>query len=91
MTNNNSIRKLEKQLEAIFSTLNEFETEIDNLDTEMRRLHQDIVMKNNFDHLQLNWEECKWNKWISVQRREKKLEEAAKVSHKIDKLQNDIE
>ena len=90
MTNNNSIRKLEEQLEAIFSTLNEIETEINNLDTEMRRLHQDIVMKNNFDHLQLNWEECQWNKWISVQRREKKLEEAAKVSHKIDKLQNDI-
>ena len=84
MTNNNSIRKLEEQLEAIFSTLNEIETEIDNLDTEMRRLHQDIVEKNNFDHLQLNWEECKWNKWISVQRREKKLREAEKLSYELE-------
>ena len=90
MSNDNSIRKLEEQLEAIFSTLNEIETEIKSLDTEMRRLHQDIVAKNNFYQLQLNWEECKWNKWISVHRREKKLQEAEKLSSDLEKLQNEI-
>ena len=72
MTNNNSIRQLEEKLEAIFSTLNEIDSEIKSLDTEMKRLHKVIVAKNNFNQLQLTWEECKWDKWISVQQREKK-------------------
>ena len=90
MTNNNSIRQLEEKLEAIFSTLNEIDSEIKSLDTEMKRLHQVIVAKNNFSQLQLTWEECKWNKWISVQQREKKLQEAVKLSNDLEKLQHNI-
>ena len=90
MTNNNSIRQLEEQLEAISSTLNEIDSEIKSLDTEMKRLHQVIVAKNNFSQLQLTWEECKWNKWISVQQREKKLQEAFKLSNDLEKLQSNI-
>ena len=90
MTNNNSIRQLEEKLEAIFSTLNEIDSEIKSLDTEMKRLHQVIVAKNNFSQLQLTWEECKWDKWISVQQREKKLQEAVKLSNDLEKLQNNI-
>ena len=90
MTNNNSIRQLEENLEAIFSTLNEIDSEIKSLDTEMKRLQQVIVAQNNFSQLQLTWEECKWNKWISVQYREKKLQEAEKLSSDLEKLQNEI-
>ena len=90
MTNNNSIRQLEEKLEAIFSTLNEIDSEIKSLDTEMKRLQQVIVAQNNFSQLQLTWEECKWNKWISVQQREKKLQEAVKLSNDLEKLQNNI-
>ena len=90
MTNNNSICQLEEQLEAIFSTLNEIDSEIKSLDTEMKRLHKVIVAKNNFNQLQLTWEECKWDKWISVQQREKKLQEAVKLSNDLEKLQHNI-
>ena len=90
MTNNNSIRQLEVKLEAIFSTLNEIDSEIKSLDTEMKRLHKVIVAKNNFNQLQLTWEECKWDKWISVQQREKKLQEAVKLSNDLEKLQHNI-
>ena len=90
MTNNNRILQLEEQLEAISSTLNRLDSEIKSLDTEMKRLHEVIVKKSNFSQLQLTWEECKWNKWISVQQREKKLQEAFKLSNDLEKLQNNI-
>ena len=66
-------RILESQLNEIFARLHIIDEEIKRIDHRFHRLNEEIEKTGNFNNVQLEWEELKWDKWMYSQEKEAKL------------------
>ena len=66
-------RILESQLNEIFARLHIIDEEIKCIDHIFHRLNEEIEKTGNFNNVQLEWEELKWDKWMYSQEKEAKL------------------
>ena len=67
------MRILESQLNEIVADLHIIDEEIKHIDQRFHNLNEEITRTVNFNTVQLEWEELKWDKWMYSQEKEAKL------------------
>ena len=76
-------RILESQLNELFARLHIIDGEIKRIDHRFHKLNEEIEKTGNFNNVQLEWEELKWDKWMYIQEKEAKL---LLVDNKLEKM-----